>query len=98
MTTCLFLGGMSRGTPQMHVRTRATTAALAVLLGTATALTNTASAGASPALEKARSCSYGDIVATPKGAIARDDSMVQTRDPLAKWIKTHPRQAAAAAD
>ena len=81
----------------MHVRTRATTIGLAVLLGAATALTNTASVGASPAPEKSRSCKYGAVVATPKGAIARDDSMVQTRDPLARWIKTHPRQAAAAA-
>lgn len=81
----------------MTVRSRSASVALATLLGAAAVLTSTSSANASPAPEEGRSCAYGDIVSAPKGAIPRDDSMVQTRDPLAKWVKAHPRAAQAAA-
>jgi hypothetical protein len=67
------------------------------LLGTATALTVGPPAGASPAPDERRSCTYTGVVTAPKGSIPRDDSMVQKRDPLATWVKTHPRKAQAAA-
>ncbi len=82
----------------MLVRTRSVSFALAALLGVATALANASPAGASPALDKKTSCSYGDVVDAPKGAIPRDDLITQKKDPLAAWVKSHPRQAAAAAD
>jgi hypothetical protein len=81
----------------MTVCSRSASVALATLLGAAAVLTSNSSANASPAPDEGRSCVYGDIVSAPKGAIPRDDSMVQTRDPLAKWVKAHPRAAKAAA-
>ena len=59
-------------------------------------------ASASPAaLPKAGStvCSttYGDVADAPRGAIPRDDFMVQKRDPLARWVARHPVAARAAA-
>jgi hypothetical protein len=48
-----------------------------------------------PAAEQP-ACSYGDIVDAPAGFIARDDSVLVRRDPVAAWVKTNAAQARAA--
>jgi hypothetical protein len=77
-----------------HVRV-----ALAVTMGVSTALlTMPSSAASEPAVINTGCTIYGGLAAAPKGTIPRDDMMSQQRDPMARWVESHPAKAAAAVD
>jgi hypothetical protein len=73
--------------------------AVAVMLGVSIALLNATASGASePTVINTGCTQYGGLVDAPKGAIPRDDTMSQKRDPMARWVASHPARAAAAVD
>ena len=83
------------------MRLRSTSLRVSVVAGLAltSALTGASTAPAALPLASSGTCSttYGDVADAPRGAIPRDDLMVQKRDPLARWVATHPAAARAAA-
>ncbi len=68
----------------------------ATALAATTALAAPSAAAMAPA-EEGACIEYGPVAQAPKGAIPRDDLHQVRKDPLKRWIATHPRQARVAA-
>jgi hypothetical protein len=74
----------------------------AVRLGLVVALVGaiwTGSAGGATAVQLGTKCvDYLDVMDAPAGKIPRDDMVAARRDPLRGWVRSHPKQAARAAE